>query len=673
MKKNIIILLILLLGGALRAQTPMAISNGSFEQWSSHPGYSVTVLFIPVSIYDTFSTPTSWDYPSYHVNQTVSLMGMNVNINTDIPLIKSTRESGSVPDGNKAVKLQTFMLSDIVNSTVLSIAASNLDTSLTNQVIPSILSTGAVNIDSFIPLLSNLMSGSGDLVSLLPTLLAEDVNDYITGGIALGDFRPGRLTGSYKYHSAVSGDNGGVVLIGTHYNNVTHKRDVVGGGLNIGLVDATTYTPFEVEYFPLSDLMPGTADVDPDSLIVLLISSASENRQQGSYLCLDNLTLWSAPDTCAAITAFSALPAIHEAQLSWSVTDPADGFELEYGPAGFALGSGTTATASTTSHTLSGLLAGTTYDVHLRTLCSDTIYGDWRSLQFSTYSDTCASVLSLALENQAGYDAYPEMVLVWNGSSQPAHWEVEYGPQGFQHGSGTLVETTETRFAIYALENAGSLSPNTWYDFYVRSSCGESLYGEWDSVHYLTPCATVGNATVNGENSAVTADNRISGYSLSWVDTTDTEHWGLYYGIYNPELPDSWGTYVTVDTPWFEFPPLQPERTYSVEISALCGEDNYGDILLVNFTTPALQGIDETASLDAPLTLYPNPAHGRCTVTLPCPASLATLQLYTLDGRLLETFQTDGSSFTLELPTSGLFLLRVVTPDGTFTGKIVNR
>ena len=381
MKKSITLFLLGLVLTGLRAQVPMTVPNGSFEQWSDHSGYSVTVIFMPISVYDAFSTPSVWDYPSYPVNQTVSYMGMNVNINTSVPLIKATPETGTVPDGNKAVKLQTFMLDDIINPTVLSLAGDYLDTSLTQQVIPSILSTGAINISSFIPLLYSLMSGSGDLLSMLPTLLAADVNEYITGGLALGDFRPGRLTGSYKYHSAVGGDNGGVLLLGTRYNSTTHQRNIVGGGMNLALTDTNLYTPFEAEYMPLGNLQP-------DSLVILLFSSASSNRQQGSYLCLDNLMLWPAPDTCADVTSLSAVPDIHEALLDWSVTDAVDSFAIEYGLEGFTLGSGTALTVLNPPLLLSDLEPNTTYDVRVRSLCTDTVYGDWSTLWFTTLADT---------------------------------------------------------------------------------------------------------------------------------------------------------------------------------------------------------------------------------------------------------------------------------------------
>lgn len=570
---------LLLMSGTLNAQTPLPLPNGSFEQWTSHQGYGVSVLFFNVPVYNDYSTPTGWDYLAYPVNETFSMMGMNININTTVPVVMTTAETGMVPDSNTAVKLQTIMLSDIVSSTVLNLAGSSLDSSLTTQVIPSILTTGVVDIDAFIPIVTNLLSDTGDILSMLPSLLSMDVNDFISGGLPLDGIRPGRLTGSYKYHSAVGGDNGAVIMLGTHYNNTAHKRDIVGLGINLALSDTSLYTPFELEYLPLGAFVPGSPDVQPDTLIVAIVSSASANMQQGSYLCVDNLVLWSAPDTCAAV------------------------------------------------------LGLTVQDI----VC----------------------------------DAFPMMELQWYGSMTPDRWEVEYGPQGFALGTGTRVVTEQTYFEIHALEQSGVLTPNTWYDFYVRSVCQGDIYGDWDSVHYRTFCAQVGAVAVSSDNLATTADNHISGYSIAWEDNSDTQSWGVYYGIYNSEYPDlPWGTSVRVDTPWFEFPPLRPDATYSVEITPYCGDQNYGDITWVNFTTASLTGIASVGDSEPGVAVYPNPANGQCEITTSDPA---LLQLYSIDGRLVKTLDTDGTPILLQLPEPGIFLLRATTANGDVTLKIVSQ
>ena len=71
----------------------IAIPNGSFENWSNGSGYSVTVLFFPLSVYSSYTYPTGWNYPTYPVNQTVTYSGMNVNVNTNLPLLKVVLKS----------------------------------------------------------------------------------------------------------------------------------------------------------------------------------------------------------------------------------------------------------------------------------------------------------------------------------------------------------------------------------------------------------------------------------------------------------------------------------------------------------------------------------------------------------------------------------------------------
>ena len=492
MKKVILFFALGLTVIGLRAQTPMPLPGGSFEQWETHPGYSVTVLFMPLSVYGSYTTPTGWSHLSYPVNESTSVYGMTVNINTSVPLVNASPDTAGAPDSAKAARLQTIMLSDIIKPTVLSMAGDMIDSTLQQTVFPSILSIGELDLVALMPLLTSALGDMSNIEAMIPTLLTMDVNDYVSGGLPLDGFRPASLTGNYKYQSAVSGDNGGIVLVGTHYNPVTHHRDIVGAGASLSLTDTPTYIPFTIEYAPLSDIIPGSSAEAPDSLIVLILSSASQNMQQGSVLWVDNLVLWSTPDTCAAITGINATAGIHDATLAWSTTDPADAFELEYGQAGFVPGSGNAVTTTGTTYTLDGLTAATQYVVWIRTLCSDSIYGEWSSFSFTTAPDTCATVLDLAVagdENNA--------LLTWRGSSQPDHWEVEYGEQGFSHGNGTTIETNDTQLELTAIE----LQSDTWYDFHVRAVC--DVYGGWASVQYHTPAPAVGIENAFGDRNQI--------------------------------------------------------------------------------------------------------------------------------------------------------------------------
>lgn len=69
--------------------------------------------------------------------------------------------------------------------------------------------------------------------------------------------------------------------------------------------------------------------------------------------------------------------------------------------------------------------------------------------------------------------------LSWT-SGGASNWQIEYGPAGFSHGSGTLLNATSNPFTITGL------TPNTTYDFYVRDSCGVNDVSIWSLVASAT-------------------------------------------------------------------------------------------------------------------------------------------------------------------------------------------
>ena len=406
--KRIVLLLIplfFLFSLRLSAQnesTVIPLANSSFENWSTGNGYNVTVFFFSLPVYDSYTYPTDWNYPAYPVNETIDYSGMSVNVNTNLPLLKVEDVTDAVQEGSHALKMQSFMLSDIINSTVYGLAQGNLDSSLTTMVFPTVLSTGQVDIDQLFPLLEDFSDNLDSLPQLMTVFADRDLNVLIDGGIPLNGENPGRLTGYYKYTSAVSGDNGGILILGSKYNPATQRREVVGGGYTTELTDVSTYTPFELEYSPLSEIDTTQPYIEADSLIVMIFSSANEEPQQGSALYLDNLQLWTAGtpvvddttatdttvvviDTCSAIfnLTLTSVDTTH-ATLSWNYEGAPDHFEAEFGEQGFALGSGTPVITDDHTLTLSDLTPDTYYDVYVRCVCDTSLWGEWSMVTFHT-------------------------------------------------------------------------------------------------------------------------------------------------------------------------------------------------------------------------------------------------------------------------------------------------
>ena len=69
----------------------------------------------------------------------------------------------------------------------------------------------------------------------------------------------------------------------------------------------------------------------------------------------------------------------------------------------------------------------------------------------------------------------------WTENGTSTVWDIEYGPSGFAHGSGTMVTGTSTK--PYHLSG---LSGNTSYDVYVRANCGGGDLSTWSGVKQFT-------------------------------------------------------------------------------------------------------------------------------------------------------------------------------------------
>lgn len=144
-------------------------------------------------------------------------------------------------------------------------------------------------------------------------------------------------------------------------------------------------------------------------------------------------------------------------------------FEVQYGPNGFQLGSGTTVTNNGAA--ITGLANGT-YDVYLRGNCGGNDWSNWGGpvsiLITQGSSSTC-----YAPSNLDQYWSQYDYLLNWDGDFEDNYYEVEYGPTGFIQGTGTVATTNNTYYS------KGVFTANTTYDFYVRANCGGSDWSAW--------------------------------------------------------------------------------------------------------------------------------------------------------------------------------------------------
>ncbi|OXB23558.1 hypothetical protein B0A80_10020 [Flavobacterium tructae] len=91
-----------------------------------------------------------------------------------------------------------------------------------------------------------------------------------------------------------------------------------------------------------------------------------------------------------------------------------------------------------------------------------------------------------------GYDS---AIVSWENYKPASQFQIEYGPKGFAHGSGKIVDAVTIPFKLESLQD------DTDFDFYVRAQCGNE-YSAWsDRGNFKTKClGLTAGYTENFEN-----------------------------------------------------------------------------------------------------------------------------------------------------------------------------
>lgn len=370
---------------------------GMFESWDSYPADSLSIMggMIKIPVNYDYELPTGWSVPRYRLSENLEYSGMTIPVDVSLPVAVVYPDTiKNVPEGNRALVARTFRFEDVVSPTAYSMAESLLDSTLTSIVLPSIVITGQINLDSVIPLIDRLTVNSTDMSWLLNMMDSVDMNAYLSGGFPLDGFRPGKLLGKYIYKDPGDGwddDCGAVIMLGTRYDTVEHRRMLVGAGIKTlyELYDSINYEPFEVEYTSLSSYFPESYGYyEADSMVVMVISSCSEKGfQYGSRLYLDQLKMVSQPMPCGrVVNLHSEENAPFYLHIAWNNTSLPDRWEIEYGKSGFRRGFGTTVTVNDSSYIFASLDLNTLYDFYVHGLCGDTAETEWVFLSVLTDS-----------------------------------------------------------------------------------------------------------------------------------------------------------------------------------------------------------------------------------------------------------------------------------------------
>lgn len=265
---------------------------------------------------------------------------------------------------------------------------------------------------------------------------------------------------------------------------------------------------------------------------------------------------------------------------------------------------------------------------------------------------------------QVGYDS---ATVEWNIPVGVSHCLLEYGPQGFAPGTGTVVDSlTEGRYCIHGLEE------NTAYEVRVVCWCiYEEGYSDKVSVSFRTafgcpPVPAVVNCAVTDTTIALTW------WMPDSADYTDVEYGPLGFaegeGTLRPHITRNYYGYGGL-----MIGGLEPRTAYEIRTRNYCSNsDAMSEWFSFDTVTTGPDTTTEMVNtvLQEQVVLRPNPATTRVTVS--SPATITRIAVVDLQGR--EVCDKSVMSSTAELSTAGwprgTFIVNIHTTQGTAVKKL---
>ncbi len=340
-------------------------------------------------------------------------------------------------------------------------------------------------------------------------------------------------------------------------------EDTLAGELTVGYMHNDTF----VEFSQIPPTLSGsTVTVDLSTIPVVpqqRLAFRWYNMDAGNqdYLVgIDNVVVRLREPECHIPTDVTAAIVTTDAVLvQWTENGTATEWIVEYGLHGFTQGTGAVDTLQTiSSFILTDLDPGTSYDMYVKSICSSTNVSAWSApVTFTTLTPCYAPERFMAAA--VGTDS---IIVRWAEVGDATEWQVEYGPQGFVPGQGTVRTTAETSCTLTGLQ------PGTSYDFYVRAVCDSTETSEWTGPLTETTPPVVVPDTCHAPADIAAAVLSGDSVRVSWTEAGDATEWQVEYGLQG--FVPGQGTVRTTAETSCTLTGLQPGTSYDFYVRAVC-------------------------------------------------------------------------------------------------------
>jgi|GEM_PF-5106548 len=328
------------------------------------------------------------------------------------------------------------------------------------------------------------------------------------------------------------------------------------------------------------------------------------------------------PDPTSLVKTNSQTNAL---QVDWTPGGSETSWELRHGLTGTALNSMNSSIVSAHPSIISGLDSATSYDIYVRAICGANDSSFWEGpLTAVTDTPICATPTNATTSNITDVQAS----FGWTENGFATEWEIEWGPQGFSLGSGTLIPQVQSNPWIFQ-----NLTASTAYEAYVRSNCGLNK-SDWLGPVSFTTLAGVCDPPTNltsGNASETTVD-------LSWFNPVSYLANDMEYGPTG--FTQGTGTFINgIIGSSQTLTGLTPGTGYQAYVRGVCnttsnsvwtGPHSFG-------TTIGLNDLE-----NAGIKIFPNPVANTLIIEL---ANAESAQLTDASGRqVLDIRLTEGQN-----------------------------
>ena len=413
-------------------------------------------------------------------------------------------------------------------------------------------------------------------------------------------------------------------------------------GLTIGTMqhqnDDATFTEYQTidaSQFPIDVWVPVIVNLDTYSGNDRFIAIRQDFTGSNSRISIDDFSYQNIPSCTEPINFEANTIADTQVNFNWTDLTSSSNWEIEYGETGFTLGTGTVVTSNTTSTTVGNLIADTTYDFFLRSVCSSNDSSEWVPIYELTTA--CGPI---TVDYTQNFDAV-QMANCW--TTIPAM------PTGATNAEEVTTSTNykvfdsgySVRFTDYSIEDNLYLispelsdlgAPNNRVKFWLHSRYldanlivgtmsnpedettftahttilnSDMLYREWKQFtvnlddytgvdrYVAFKMELVGDAsniyevlyldqfeysiTPTCETPTELSNDLVANgnINLSWQDTTSATQWEIEYG--ESGFWQGQGTVLQSSTNPFELSGLLLETSYDIYIRSICNTNQFSD------------------------------------------------------------------------------------------------